>query len=52
MCGGTEMTPQELFEVDQQVDLIMNNITEEDSLAVIRDALTAYLSMQIGEQDE
>jgi len=46
------MTPQELYEIDEQVNQIMDNITEDDSLCVIRDALTLYFSTQSGDQDE
>lgn len=45
------MTPQEQYEIDEQVDQIMNNIMDEDSLSVIRDALTLYLSAQIQEDE-
>lgn len=40
------MTPQELFEIDRQVNEVMDNITEDDSLCVIRDALTLFFSTQ------
>lgn len=40
------MTPKEMFEVDEQIDQIMNNIMDEDSLCVIRDALTLFFSTQ------
>lgn len=41
---GIDMTPAALYVVDEQVNQIMDNITEDDSLCVIREALTLYFS--------
>jgi hypothetical protein len=38
------MSPKHLFIVDQQVDEIMGNIMGDESLCVIREALTLYFS--------
>ncbi len=42
--GVTDMTPSELHLVDKQVDQIMDNIMDDESLCVIREALTLYFS--------
>jgi hypothetical protein len=44
------MTPQELYDIDKQVDEIMNNIMEDDNLSIIRDALTLYLQGETNEK--